>query len=204
MNDQINNGQEQKQAPAANAGQTSFYSPQTQVGQGAGFGQDTTSEHPAVGKASSAESISWSASEYTHSDKGFGWIIALMLVAVLLTAVAVWMQVWTFAVLIIVMTIAFGIVAFRPPKMMHYMLNGGGLQVNEKQYSFSEFRAFGILNDGSFYTIMLIPTKRFMPSLSIHFSEDQGEKIVDIIGARLPQEEIHHDVVEKTMKRLHF
>ncbi|MGD8373775.1 MAG: hypothetical protein PVI21_02860 [Candidatus Woesebacteria bacterium] len=198
MNDQSNNDQDAKQ----NTEPGSFYQPQPSVQPQF---ESTRAVHNAGSqKADSNKSLAWSAPEYVHNDKGFGWLVGLFITAVVIVAVAVWLQVWTFVVLAVVMTIAFGVVAFRPPKTLNYILDSKGVQVDKKLYVFSDFRAFGVLGEGSFYTVMLIPTKRFMPSLGIHFSEDLGEKIVDIIGAQLPQEELHYDVVEKTMRRLHF
>jgi len=49
---------------------------------------------------------------------------------------------------------------------------------------------------------MLIPTKRFAPGVSVYFPDDAGEKIVDILGQRLPMEELKLDVIDIVVRKL--
>src|SRR6266568_8338779 len=81
--------------------------------------------------------IEWEAAEYVHHPKGVGWIAGLIATALLLVAFAVWLHAWTFVVLIIVMAVAFGIIAFRPPKLLHYKLDGQGITVSGQFYALS-------------------------------------------------------------------
>ena len=150
------------------------------------------------------EPVSWEASEYIHHDKGFMWVLGLIGCAVAMVALAVWLQAWTFAALIVVMAVALGVFAFRRPHVLRYTLDGEGIRVGEKFYGFEQFRAFGILGDGAFYTIMLLPTKRFAPAINVYFDEADGEKIVDILGERLPMEKVELDLVERLTRRLRF
>ena len=161
---------------------------------------DTQSAAPPV----TNQSVSWEASEYVHHSKGASWIAGLVGVSLVLIAIAIWTGAWTFVALIVVMSVAMGVVAFRSPRVLRYNLNDQGLQVDEHFYDFTDFRAFGVLGEGAFYTIMLLPTKRFMPAVHIYFAEQDGEKIVDILGAHLPMEHLEQDPVEKLMRRLRF
>ena len=75
----------------------------------------------------------------------------------------------------------------RPPRTLTYALSPKqGLYVGEQLYSFDSFKAFGLIQDGEHHSIMLIPRKRFAPGVSVYFPEDAGERIVDILGQRLP------------------
>jgi hypothetical protein len=49
---------------------------------------------------------------------------------------------------------------------------------------------------------MLIPTKRFSPGLSVYFPEEAGERIVDILGTRLPMETLKLDAIDIIVRRL--
>ena len=191
----------------------------SQGGQGESFYQPSTPASyaaPSAGHASlpspyaaplqpdQPAAISWEASEYVHNDKGGLWLVGLGVVGLLFAGVALYLQAWTFLALIVVMTIAMGIFAFRKPHVLHYTLNDNGVQIGDKTFHYSDFRAFGILEDGAFYTMTLIPIKRFAPSLSVYFSEEQGEDIVDIVGAHLPMEHIEPDFIDHLMRRLRF
>jgi len=149
--------------------------------------------------------LHWEASEYIHHTKSFMWYLAYVGVMLVLLALAYFVtHSWTFMALVIVMSVAIGIYANRPPRTLHYALTDAGIQIDQATYKYSDFRAFGIMNDGALYSIMLIPAKRFLPAVSIYFAEEDGEEIVDILGARLPMEEIRLDVVDRLVRRLRF
>lgn len=149
--------------------------------------------------------LDWEASEYVHHTKGPLWYIGFAVLMLALLAVAFFMtQSWTFMALVVVMTIAMGVFAARPPRKLHYVLMPTSVQIENVNYKFSDFRAFGIVHDGKLYSIALIPTKRFMPAVNIYFSESDGEKIVDILGSRLPMQQMQLDVIDRLMRRLRF
>lgn len=151
-----------------------------------------------------AEAISWEASEYVHHDKGALWVLGLVAVVLVFAAIAFFTQAWTFLILTLVMGVALGVIAFRPPRVLRYSLSDKGLQIDEKFYNFNEFKSFGVIDDGSLYSIMLIPTKRFMPAVNIYFEEDDGEDIVDVLGSYLPMQHIELDAFDKLMRHLRF
>jgi len=150
------------------------------------------------------QALTWEASEYVHTDKGSMWLVGLGAVTLVVAGIAVYFQAWTFLILVLVMGVAMGVFAFRPPRTVHYVLNDSGVQIGGKLYHYSDFRAFGILEDGAFFTMELIPAKRFAPALSVYFAEAQGEDIVDIVGSHLPMENIQPDVIDHIMRRLRF
>ena len=167
--------------------------------------QAVPQEVPVPHEAGEHTNLSWEASEYIHHSKSPLWFVSYVVVMLVLLAVAYfWTHAWTFVVLVVVMAVAIGVFATRPPRTMHYALTDSGLQIEKSHYGYNDFRAFGIINDGALYSIMLIPTKRFMPAVNIYFAEEDGEKIVDILGARLPMEELHLDIVDRLMRRLRF
>lgn len=149
--------------------------------------------------------ITWQASEYIQHDKQMMWYAVLAGATVLLLLVSIFLvKSWTFAVLIIVMAISVAILAGRPPRVMQYTLSAQGLQVNEKAFSYHDFRAFGVIQDGPLYSVILIPNKRFMPAVNVYFPAEQGEHIVDLFGAVLPMEHLELDLVEKITRKLRF
>ncbi len=148
--------------------------------------------------------VSWEASEYIHRSKDALWTLGFIAVSLLSLGGAIWLQAWTFVALIVVMAIAMGVFAFRPPHVAKYNLSHQGLEINGKLYAFSEFRAFGVRPEEAFFIVLLIPVKRFMPAITVYFAEDDGEKIVDIFGAHLPMEEMQPDPIDSLMRHIHF
>jgi hypothetical protein len=148
--------------------------------------------------------VTWTAQEYVHLDKSPLWFILFAVVVLVLVAVDVFfLQSWTFSALVIVMAVAVIIYARRPPRTLTYGLSAGhGLYVGERLYHFDDFKAFGVIQDGDHHSIMLIPTKRFSPGVSVYFPEEVGEQIVDILGQRLPMENLKLDVIDIVVRKL--
>lgn len=150
------------------------------------------------------EPIAWQASEYIHHEKQTMWFVGLIGVSLLLLVTAFVIQSWSFAVLVVVMSIAVSFMALRPPRAMNYQLTAQGLQVNEKHFSYHDFRSFGIINEGALYSVLLTPNKRFMPQVTMYFPPELGEQIVDLLGAMLPMEEVELDPLDKLVRKLRF
>ena len=161
---------------------------------------------PVPDEASSEEPapVTWSAQEYVHLDKGGWWYVVFIVVALGLIAVDFFLlRSWTFSVLVVVMAIALIVYIRRPPRTLTYALSPKqGLYVGEKLYHFDEFKAFGLIKDDEHFSIMLIPRKRFAPGVSVYFPEDAGEKIVDILGQRLPMEDLKLDIIDVVVRKL--
>lgn len=160
---------------------------------------------PVAEPANKSEPITWQASEFVHHEKGAEWFLSLLGVAVILLLVDVFLiKSWTFGALIVVMTISAIVVARRPPRILTYSVSPQGLQIDEKQFHFHDFRAFGVVEEGAFYSIRLIPVKRFMPTVNVYFPPEHGEEIVDIFGSLLPMEQIKRDYVDKLVEKIRF
>jgi len=148
--------------------------------------------------------INWMAQEYIHMEKNALWYVLFAVVVLSLIALDIFLlKSYTFSALVIVMAIAVIVFARRPPRTIQYTLSGRqGLYVAEKLYRFEDFKAFGLIKDGEHNSIMLIPTKRFAPGVSVYFPEEAGEEIVDILGARLPMQPLKLDALDILVRQL--
>ena len=148
--------------------------------------------------------VNWDATEYVQKHKSGGWYVGLALVGMGLVALSVWLQWWTFTALIILSVLALIVYSVRPPRTLHYSLSDKGLSEGDRLYAYSDYRSFGVLQDGGNYAIFLTPRKRFSARVVIYFPEDRGEEIVDAFGARLPMEEAKQDFLDKLVNFLHI
>jgi hypothetical protein len=189
--EQLANGEQ----PFNNPAQQPLQTPNQSVAQ---------SSQPAVDDTTDNPPITWSAQEYVHIDKGIGWFFLFALVVLALVAIDIFfIKSWTFSALVIVMAVAIIIYIRRPPRVLTYALSPvQGLYVGERLYIFDDFRAFGLIKDGENHSIMLIPRKRFAPGVSVFFPEEAGERIVDILGQRLPIQELKLDIVDAVVRKL--
>lgn len=167
---------------------------------------ETPADDTPSGRVKSAvdDTVNWVASEYVHLEKNPLWFVIFAFVVLGLIATDVFLlKSWTFSLLVIVMAVAVIVYIRRPPREIQYGLSGKhGLYVGERLYNLTDFKAFGLIRDGEHHSIMLIPVKRFSPGVSVYFPEEVGEKIVDILGARLPMETLKLDVIDIIVRRL--
>ena len=158
-------------------------------------------QNPEVEQIDLKEPIAWDAPERLKMRRGRGWYILFAVVIISLMALAILVfRSWTFAILLPIMTVALLTLTSKPPQTINYAISPKGIYVADKLYDFSEFRAFGLLTEAGQHSAVLLPVKRFSPELTIYFSEEEGEKIVDMLGARLPIQEIKPDALEKLIK----
>ena len=152
--------------------------------------------------AKTLQSVSWEAAEYLQYDRNIWWYVGLFVVGIGLSALSIFLQQWSFLALVIVCDFAVLFISIRPPRKLHYTLDKEGLTEGGKLHKYDEFRAFGILKEGSHFSAILIPKKRFSPQVKVYFPGDSGEAIVDALGARLPMEEVKLDFIDKIVNFL--
>lgn len=151
------------------------------------------------------QSISWEASEYILHEKDPRWFIGLAAGAVVLILIAAFLiKSLSFTILVVAMLASVVVYARRPPRTLSYRLSHHALQIDEKHYSLHEFRSFGILQEGGVYSVMLIPTKRFLPGVSLYFPPELGEAIVDTLGSTVPMEKLKFDFIDKLARKMRF
>ncbi len=150
----------------------------------------------------SKEIVNWEATEYLQRSKNGKWYVGMALVTLALVALSMFLQWWTFTALIILSMISLVLYSVRPPRTLHYSLSSKGLSEGDRLYDYSEYRAFGVLQEEGNFAIVLTPRKRFSPRVTVYFPEERGEEIVDAFGARLPMEEVREDFLDKLVKFL--
>lgn len=148
--------------------------------------------------------VTWTAEEYVHLDRSPLWFVLFAIVVLGLIAISIFLlNSWSFSLLIFVMAIALIVYIRRPPRTLTYALSPAqGLYIGERLYHFDDFKAFGLIPDNGHFSIMLIPRKRFAPGVSVYFPEDAGERIVDVLGKRLPMENLKLDFVDVVVRKL--
>ena len=148
------------------------------------------------------QDITWEADEYIVQGRNTWWYVGLFLVTAGLSVLAIFLKWWTFLALIILSAITILISTFRPPRKIKYTLTSAGLSEGSRLHKFEEYRAFGILQEGTHYSAILIPKKRFGLSIKVYFPKNSGEAIVDALGARLPMEQVKLDFLDKIVNFL--
>lgn len=148
-----------------------------------------------------AEPLTWHAPEGVSGVRGAGWYIGFAVVLAGLMALAIFVfRSVTFAILLPVMGVAIVLLTSKQPQTINYSISPKGIYVGDKLHDFSEFRAFGVIQEPELSSAIILPVKRFSPGLTIYFRNEDGERIVDMLGTRLPIQEVKLDSLEKLIR----
>ena len=151
------------------------------------------------------EDVSWTASEFIAHEKGLNWYLAMIASVFFFTAIVYLVTKDKITAGIIIMAaIIFGVYAKRQPRTLNYHLEAGGLTIGEKFYDFGQFRSFVVGHEGALSSISFMPLKRFMPVLTVYYSPDDEQKIVQLLSSRLPVESLRKDIIDRFLHRIRF
>jgi len=149
--------------------------------------------------------VSWTASEYVAHQKSFGWYVVLAFGAAAGgAAVYLLTQDWVPTVVVLVFAVGFGVIGARQPRVLHYGLDERGVRIENKFYPYTMFRSFNLVDEGALGSIILMPLKRFMMSITLYFDPNDEEKILNVLSRVLPVENRGHDPVDRFMRKVRF
>ena len=138
-------------------------------------------------------------------EKSPTWYFGLTTAVILLTGAIYLITHSLFsAVIVLLLGVAVWVYGARQPQVLEYSVSRSGLDIGPKHYPYESFRSFAIVQDGGLSNIVLMPLKRFMPILTIYFAPDDGQKIVDVLGQYLPQEDRDPDMIDRLARRFRF
>lgn len=148
---------------------------------------------------------SWSASEYVANPKNSGWFMMLGFGTALL-AIVIYLLTHDIVsiVAIVLLGIIVGAFAMHQPSTLNYLLDTNGLMIGPKYYSFANFKSFTVINEGAFNHVSLLPLKRFMPPITVHYPPDQEQQIIEALADRLPYEEPKRDLIDSISRKVRF
>ncbi|MDO4712975.1 MAG: hypothetical protein Q4B05_03685 [Candidatus Saccharibacteria bacterium] len=145
--------------------------------------------------------FSWQAPDSIPVQRGLTWHVIFITATLGLMLLALFVfKSWTFFILLPIMALALLLLNAKPPTMITYAISPKGVYVGDKLYDFSEFRSFGLIEYQSQHSAVLLPVRRFSPAVTLYFSAQEGEQVVDMLGARLPMQPMQPDILEKLIR----
>jgi hypothetical protein len=149
--------------------------------------------------------VTWTASEFIAHQKSLGWY-GMLVAATMLIATAVYFLTKDKVSVIVVLTLSllFGISAARKPRTLTFQLDGHGLAIGQKFYAYSEFKSFSVNDEGPFANLDLLPLKRFMPPVSVYYEAKDDAAILQLISQYLPLEQRSNDFTDRLARHIRF
>ena len=179
--------------------------PQAPGPQPAGKPQDMPAEPQDKPAGPGGAHIEWTASEYIANPKGAGWF-SLLAAGSFALAVIVFLvsRDYIATAVIAILGIIVAIFAARQPQVLNYRIDSSGLHIGNKFYPYNGFKAFSVAHEHAIGFIQLLPLKRFMPPLVIHYAPEDEDRIAEVLASYLPYEEHKADVVDALTRKLRF
>jgi hypothetical protein len=149
--------------------------------------------------------VTWTASGSNIYQKSASWYLVLLVSTI---ALACLLYFFTKSIVTPVVVIAcgiiFGVYGNRRPDELEYTLDRQGIRIGSRHYLYDEFRLFVVTPDLPIHEVLLMPTKRFMPPLSVQYGADIENKVLGVLAEHLPFEERQPDLIDSLMHRMHF
>lgn len=149
--------------------------------------------------------VNWTASEFIAHDKSPMWYMALAGVMAVLMALAFFLFHDVIAAISIVfLGVIFGALASHKPRVLEYRIDPSGVHVGPKVYQYDQFKSFGIVREGAFSNITLMPLRRFSPSLTVYYPPEDEDPIVGAMADYLPMADVPNDAIDRFLRTIHF
>lgn len=146
--------------------------------------------------------ITWRAEERIERKRGAWWYVVFFVIVTALLGLAIWTRQWTFVALVVVSVVAIGVYIYRGTKQIEYVLSNDEWKEDTRVVPLADFKAFGVIQEGSRWQIVLLPKSRVGVKTTALIPEDKGEAIVDYLGARLPMVEVSEDWLDRVTRVL--
>ncbi len=150
------------------------------------------------------EPYEWQATEFMHHEKSLSWYLYLAAGLAVLLGIAVFTRQWLLIALFATMAGAIVVYARKPPRVLQYRIDADGITIEDKSYPFGFFLSFAILPDAEWHAIDLEPTRRFMPRLTLLFTDDSLNDIASRLELQLPRVDREPDFIERLSRRVRF
>lgn len=103
-----------------------------------------------------------------------------------------------------VVGLLFGFLGSRRPPSLTYTVDSQGINIGQRHYAYSDFRAFTVSDDVQSPSINLVPLKRFLPILALHYDSKLRDEIIDVLAAHLPLEIPKRDAIDSIINKVKF
>lgn len=149
--------------------------------------------------------VTWTASEYVSHHKDSRWYVTLGLITIAVAGILYLITRDLITVgTIIIMAATFGFFGAQKPRTLTYKIDDKGITIDDKLYEYAILKTFSLHKQGAMNYVQVIPTKRFMPPLSIYYAPEQEQEIMDALGNYMAHEEREADPVDRLMHKVRF
>ncbi len=151
--------------------------------------------------------IAWRASDASSGEFNSRALIGLLLLGSVVIALLIWLGGLDFGTISAIVVVVLGIIAFIVANKSHndyleeYSLDAQGVNIADKRYLYTELRAFSLVGYEDSPVVELLPTKRFLPRLSLNLDPATSDRVIETLAMYLPHEDRQSDFIDNINRR---
>ncbi len=148
--------------------------------------------------------VSWTTPEFTYHQKSSGWLAALAIITLALFAIAMLMQNYIFALLILLLSFLVYIQALRKPPKIKIVISEKGIGIQENFYQYKELKSFWLFDDPEIRILSVESKKSLLHHrIAIPLADRDPNEIRQLLIQFIPekrQEEVLTDIIARKLK----
>lgn len=149
--------------------------------------------------------VTWEAPAHHHIEKGHDWFWAIGLVAVAGSVAAFALGNALFGVVILLGAISMIIFGLSTPHMVFFAVTTRGIRIEHELYPFSSLDSFCIDEDHVHGPHLFVKSKKLlMPLIILPIPPEYIDEIDELVGARLPEEELEEPIATRLLEFFGF
>lgn len=147
----------------------------------------------------------WQAIEFESYQKGKGWLTYIILITIALIGVFIWMKQWLGIGVAVAAVVALYSYAYRSGKKKNYAIYDQGVTVDNKVFTFDQFKSFWIFIYQDRPIIRLEQLRRLSVPIEMPVGDENPEQIRLFLAKHLPeQEEKGEDITDVINRWIKF
>ncbi|OGF89435.1 hypothetical protein A3I27_01535 [Candidatus Giovannonibacteria bacterium RIFCSPLOWO2_02_FULL_43_11b] len=149
--------------------------------------------------------FSWEAEEFEHHEKGKDWFWAVGIVTFGFFALAIILQNYLFAIMVLIGGFAVALHGSKKPKIIHFAITSRGVTVDKVLYTYDNLKYFWINYDPPHIRdLYLISNKTFQPQITIPLWNIDPNEIREHLLKFLEEKEIEESLFDTIARFFRF
>lgn len=151
------------------------------------------------------KAITWEAPEHHHIEKKADWFWILGILAISGSVAAFFFSNFLLSILILVAAGSMALIATREPRVIPFAVSTRGIKIDNQSYPYSNLDSYHIDEADPLGPQLLIKSKNlYSPLMVMPLPEEYVDDIEELIGSRLPEEELAEPLLHKVLEFFGF
>ncbi len=156
-----------------------------------------------VDQESSLINFEWRAPEFEKYEKSAGWFIAVGLIGLIVFTIALFMENFIFAFIVVLAIFIVFVYALKEPRIIQFEINDEGITIDGRLHPYEDFKSFWIFSSPSI--ALSVKSKRlFTPLIKIPLADQAPVKVRQELTRFVPEEKQEESLIDTLSRYLKF